>query len=90
MAVGHEFYFPINFSSGMHLELAPTPTNIASYANKLAESLSICREVLNLLVLVHEQHAWHQELVDSCHKDPRVYKVGGIVFARLHGALMRH
>jgi len=80
VAVGREFQFPIDFSAGKHWELTSTPTNVASYASELAERLGACREVAELLV--NEQRTWHRELVNSRRGDPRVYKVGDIVFAR--------
>ncbi len=34
------------------------------------------------MLLVREHRAWHQELVNSCQRDPRVYSKGDIIFAR--------
>jgi hypothetical protein len=80
VAVGREFAFPIDFSSGKHAELYSAPGTVESYAKQLAERLASCRMIADLLV--REQRCWHRELVNSRRPDPRVYEVGDIVFAR--------
>lgn len=79
VAVGREFQFPIDFSSGKHWELVSSPSTVETYATELASRLSACHEVAQLLV--QEQRAWHRELINSRRRDPRIYSVGDIVFA---------
>ena len=45
VAVGREFAFPIDFSSGKHAELYSAPGTVESYAKQLAERLSSCRMI---------------------------------------------
>jgi hypothetical protein len=80
VAVGREFAFPIDFSTGKHWQLTSSPATVESYSKQLATRLSACREIAELLV--HEHRDWHRALVNSCRKDPRVYSPGDIVFAR--------
>jgi hypothetical protein len=79
VAVGREFAFPIDFSSGLHWELTSSPSTVVSYSKELATCLSACREVAQLLV--EEQRSYHCELVDARRPDPHTYSVGDIVFA---------
>ena len=79
VAVGREFTFPINFSSGKHWELTSTASTVVSYSKELAHRLSACREVAELLV--EEQRAYHREYINARRPDPRIYSVGNIVFA---------
>ncbi len=79
VAVGREFAFPINFSTGKHWQLTSSPATVESYSKQLATRLSACREIAELLV--HEHRDWHRALVNSRRKDPRVYSPGDIVFA---------
>jgi hypothetical protein len=80
VAVGQEFAFPIDFSSGKHAELYSAPGSVKSYAKQLAERLLSCRMIADLLV--REQQCWHRELVNSRRPDPCTYEVGDFVFAR--------
>jgi hypothetical protein len=80
VAIGREFAFPINYSSGKHWQLTSSPASVESYSKQLANCLSACCEVAELLVRKHRD--WHQVLVNSQCKDPRVYSPGDIVFAR--------
>ena len=80
VAVGREFAFPIDFSSGKHWELTSTASTVVSYSTELAHQLSACREVAELLV--EEQRACHREYINVRRPDPRIYSVGDIVFAR--------
>jgi hypothetical protein len=80
VAVGREFAFPIDFSSGKHWELTSTASTVVSYSKELAHRLSACREVAELLV--EEQRAYHREYINARRPDPRIYSVGDIVFAR--------
>jgi hypothetical protein len=49
-AVGHEFAFPIDYSTNKHWELTSSPTSVESYSRDLATRLSALREVAHLLV----------------------------------------
>jgi hypothetical protein len=79
VAVGWEFAFPINFSSGLHWEPTSLPSTVVSYSKELATCLSACHEVAQLLV--EEQCSYHHELVNARCPDPHTYSVGDIVFA---------
>ena len=80
VGVGQEFAFPIDFSSSKHWQLTSSLATIGTYLKQLAMRPSACCKVAELLV--HEQRKWHWALIDSWHKDPRVYSPGDIVFAR--------
>jgi hypothetical protein len=80
VAVGHEFAFPIDYSTNKHWELTSLPSTVESYSQDLATCLSALRDVAHLLI--QEQHAYHRELVDSRRPDPRTYSVGNVVFTR--------
>ena len=56
-AVGREFAFPIDYSSGKHWELTSSPMTVVSYWKDLATRLSACQEVAKLLV--EEQRSYH-------------------------------
>jgi hypothetical protein len=79
VAVGQEFAFPINYSSNKHWELTASPATVESYSKDLVERLSACHKIA--MLLVGEQHEWHQELVNSRRWDPCIYSPGNIVFA---------
>jgi hypothetical protein len=80
VAVGREFAFPIDYSSGKHWELTSSPSVVVTYSNELATHLSACREVAELPV--QEQWAYHRELINARRPNPRVYSISDIVFAR--------
>ena len=80
VAVGREFQFPIDFSSGKAAALISAPGSVESYSHLLAKQLIACHKVA--LLLVREQRCWHRELVDSRCRDPWTYKIGDIVFVR--------
>jgi len=80
VAVGREFEFSIDYSSGKHWELTSSPTTVVSYLKELATRLSACQEVATLLV--EEQRSYHRELINACCPDPHVYSVGNIIFAQ--------
>ena len=80
VAVGWEFAFPIDFSSGKHWELNSSPSTVVSYSKELATRLSACRQVAELLV--REQRLYHRELINARRPDPRINSLGDIVFAR--------
>jgi hypothetical protein len=80
VAVGREFAFPIDYSSGKHWKLTSSPTKVVSYSKELATRLSACQEVAKLLV--EEQRSYHRELINARRPDPHVYSIGDIVFAR--------
>ena len=79
VAVGREFNFPIDFATNQHWKLTSSPSTVQSYSRLLAERLDASLEIAKLLV--HEQRAWHRELVNSRRRDPRLYDVGDLVFA---------
>ncbi len=79
IAVGRDFAFPINFSSGKHWELTSSASTVVSYSKELATRLSACQAVAKLLV--GEQQAYHREYVNARRPDPRIYSVGNILFA---------
>jgi hypothetical protein len=87
VAVGREFAFPIDFSSGKHAKLYSTPGTVESYSKELAMRLESCREVA--MLIVKEQRCWHRELINSRRRDPRVYSVGDIVFPAERRVLIR-
>jgi hypothetical protein len=80
IAVGCEFAFPIDYSSGKHWELTLSPSTVVTYSKELATRLSACREVAELLL--QEQRAYHRKLINTCRPNPRVYSIGDIIFAR--------
>ena len=80
ITVGHEFQFPIDFSSGKAAALISAPGSVESYSCLLAERLGACHEVA--LLLVREQRCWHREPVNSRRRDPQKHNIGDIVFAR--------
>jgi hypothetical protein len=53
VSIGHEFSFPINYSTNKHWELASSPSSVESYSKDLAIYLSALREVAQLLVQEH-------------------------------------
>ena len=63
VAIGREFAFPIDYSSGKHWELTSSPTTVVSYSKELATRLSACQEVAKLLV--EEQQSYHRERLSS-------------------------
>ncbi len=80
IAVGREFAFPLDYSSGKHWQLTSSPNTVETYSKELAIRLSACREVAKLLVREHRE--WHRELINSRRQDPRIYSPGDIVFTR--------
>jgi hypothetical protein len=80
VAVGREFAFLIDFSSGKHWELTLSASTVVSYSKDLAARLLACRLVTELLV--EEQRAYHHEYINACRPDPCIYSVGDIIFAR--------
>jgi hypothetical protein len=79
VAVGREFAFLIDFSSGKHWQLTSSPATVESYSKALATGLSACLKIADLLV--SETRDWHRALVNSCRPNPCVYLPGNIVFA---------
>ena len=70
VAMGRKFAFPIDFSSGKHWQLTSSPATVESYSKQLANRLSACREIAELLVREHCE--WHRALINSRRQDPRV------------------
>ncbi len=79
VAVGREFKFLIDFSSGKHWELTSSPSTVISYSKELATHLAACRQVAELLV--QKQRSYHRELINARRPDPCIYSIGDIVFA---------
>ena len=71
---------PMYYPSGKHWQLTSSPATIESYSKQLANRLSACRKIAELLVREHCE--WHRALINSRRQDPRVYSQGDIVFAR--------
>ncbi len=82
VAVGREFAFPIDYSSGKHWELTSSPSTVVSYSRELATRLSACLEIAKLLV--EEQRSYHRELINARRPDPHEYSIGDIVVCQLH------
>jgi hypothetical protein len=80
VAVGREFTFPIDFSSGKHWELTSSPSTVVSYSRELATRLAACHQVAELLI--REQRSYHRELINAHRPDPCIYSIGDIFFAR--------
>jgi hypothetical protein len=80
VAVGQEFTFPIDYSSGKHWELTSLPSTIVSYSKELAMRLLVCSKVAE--ILVKEQRSYHRELVNAQRPDPHIYSADNILFAR--------
>jgi hypothetical protein len=74
VAAGHEFAFPIDFSSGKHWESTSSPSTVILYSKKLATHLAACCLVAKLLVC--KQHSYHWELINAHCPDPRLYSIG--------------
>ena len=53
VAVGQEYAFPIDFSSGNHWELTSLPSTVVSYSTELVTCLSTCHEAAELLLEEH-------------------------------------
>ncbi len=60
-AVGCEFAFPIDFSSGKHWKLTSSASTVVSYSKDLAARLLACCLVAESLV--EEQRAYHHEYI---------------------------
>jgi len=80
VALGHEFQFPIDFSTDKHMELTSSPASVTSYSRDLATGLSALREIAALLV--DKQRAYHREFINARRPDPKIYSIGDTVFAR--------
>jgi hypothetical protein len=79
VAVGREFAFLINFSSGKHWELISLPITVVLYSKGLATRLSTCCQVAELLG--QEQRSYHWELINAHCPNPCIYSLGNIGFA---------
>jgi hypothetical protein len=80
VAVGREFAFPIDYSTGKHWELVSSPSTVTTYSKDLAKRLAATREVVKLLVKEHRDY--HREFINANRPNPRIYAIGDIVFAR--------
>jgi hypothetical protein len=63
VAIGQEFAFQIDFLLVKHTKLYSTPGIVESYAKQLADRLSSCHMIADLLVC--KQRCWHRKLVNS-------------------------
>jgi hypothetical protein len=80
VAVGQEFAFPIDYSTWKHWELTSSPSTMITYSKELAMRLTACCTIPELLM--REEHSYHIEFINATRPDPRVYRVGNIVFAQ--------
>jgi hypothetical protein len=71
VAVSKELSFPIDFSTSKHAKLYSAPGTIESYTCDLASQSLYCHKIAKLLV--KEQQCWHQELVNSRQRNPRIF-----------------
>jgi hypothetical protein len=55
VAVGCKFAFLIDYSSGKHWQLTSSPATVESYSKQLANRLSACRKIAELLVREHRE-----------------------------------
>ncbi len=53
VAVEREFQFPIDFSSGKHIELMSALGTVVSYSQELPSRLGACRQIATILVEEH-------------------------------------
>jgi hypothetical protein len=67
VTVGHEFAFPIDYSTNKHWEITSSPSSVESYSKYLAIRLAALCEVAQLLV--HEHQVYHHKLINSCRQD---------------------
>jgi hypothetical protein len=56
VAVGREFAFPIDYSTGKHWELVSSPNTVTTYSKDLAMRLTATRAVAELLVKEHSDY----------------------------------
>ena len=80
VVTGRVFSFPIDFSASKHLDLTSTPDEVTNYAKTQAQLLSASKDILK--VLIEEHRSYHRERINSLRRDPRVFNVDDIVFAR--------
>jgi hypothetical protein len=69
VAVGQEFAFPIDYSTGKHWELMSSPSTMITYSKELAMRLTAYCAIAELLM--REQHLYHREFIDATRPDPR-------------------
>jgi hypothetical protein len=79
VAVGYEFDFPIDYSTGKHWELISSPSTVTTYSKDLATCLTACCAVAELLVKEH--CAYHHEFINANRPNPQIYAIGDIVLA---------
>ncbi len=78
VAVGQEFAFPIDYSTRKHWELMSFHSTMITYSKELAMRLTAYCAIAELLMW--EQRLYHREFINATQPDPRVYRVGDIVF----------
>ncbi|KAL3785603.1 hypothetical protein HJC23_004751 [Cyclotella cryptica] len=79
MVTGHEWRFPLDYSTGAHLELITHPKLVNSCARWQAIILEASRKLGR--ILIDEHRAYHCELIKSLRPDPN-FEPGDYVFAR--------
>ncbi|KAL3787769.1 LOW QUALITY PROTEIN: hypothetical protein HJC23_009820, partial [Cyclotella cryptica] len=77
MVTGREWRFPLDYSTGAHLELISRPKLLCTPASSHPRSLSQTWTDSN-----DEHRAYHRELINSLRPDPKLFKPGDYVFAR--------
>ena len=80
VVTGRVFSFPIDFSASKHLDLTSTPDQVTSYAKDQAQLMSASKDILK--VLIDEHRSYHRERINTLRRDPRLFNIGDIVFAR--------
>jgi hypothetical protein len=81
LVLGREFHFPIDFTTRRHLTFNIPAAGVQSYASDMLDLLEKCQEIYKLLI--HEQRTYHRELRNAQLHQPRKYKIGDRVFARI-------
>jgi hypothetical protein len=80
MVTGREWRFPLDYSTGAHLELITRPKLVNSFARRQAIILDASRKIGR--ILIDEHRAYHRELINSLRPDPKLFEPGDYVFAR--------
>ncbi|KAL3802962.1 hypothetical protein HJC23_011585, partial [Cyclotella cryptica] len=80
MVTGREWRFPLDYSTGAHLELISRPKLVNSFARRQALILEASRKLGR--ILIDEHRAYHRELINSLRPDPKLFEPGDYVFSR--------
>eukprot|EP00957_Ditylum_brightwellii_P201133 15324196-Ditylum_brightwellii.AAC.1 len=81
LVVGREYSFPIDYTSRSELSFNVTPSDAMSYANEMLNLLHKCRFIFKMLI--SEQRTLHRELRNEQLNEPKKFKLGDVVFARV-------